>query len=188
MKCNYVPKELFYILFVLAFCCLQTPRVTDLKLSLQSKSFDERFRHMIEPLEPRHSLVLGTRINGHDWMRLFLHNVINLLIEERASRGWPGAYSCKWLADLCLCGIWHLLTHSDLPVQNVSGDVAGRHGVDTGQKTRWDGWFQVSEFKGHWVCFLRSSWRENKIVSLGQMKVPCDTYFHVVSFWAQGTA
>lgn len=63
---TFSQKNCFTFRFiVLAFCSLQTkPAVTDLKLSLQSKSLDERFRHMIEPLEPRRSLVLRSRIKG----------------------------------------------------------------------------------------------------------------------------
>lgn len=106
--------------------CTNTHTVSDLKLGLQPKSFDEGVGHMIGPLEGWCSLVLNTCI----FIRLVcikwsIQNVNNAI-------GWGSIPGCVWqIVSRCGSTGCCLLTHSDLPVQDVSGDVDSSHVVTT---------------------------------------------------------
>lgn len=101
--------------------------ISDLKLSLQSKSLDEGVSHMVEPLEACSSLVLKTK--EHISIRLSIR------------RGWS-----HWL--------WTVLTYPDLPVQDISGDVGSSHGLTAKHKLGFEaGGFQGSAIRFHLLFF-----------------------------------
>lgn len=101
--------------------------ISDLKLSLQSKSLDEGVGHMVEPLEACSSLVLKTK--EHISIRLSIR------------REWS-----HWL--------WTVLTYPDLPVQDISGDVGSSHGLTAKHKLGFEaGGFQGSEVRCHLLFF-----------------------------------
>lgn len=147
---------------------------TDLKLSLQSKSLDEGVSHMIEPLEARCSLVLKTWINTSIillYMRKDNYKNVNnpfgwrrVFFGLRPTKIMP-IYEKHFVWSLVGWAprmLWHLFTHPDLPVQDISGDVDCSHGLTT--KHKLGSGLEIPEVRAQMtftLFFSRMSCKEN---------------------------